>query len=305
MSTVQQSRFELADQSKFNADEVVRPNIGYWQDAWRRLKKNKLAMVALIMLIILAVMSWLGPIIANQDYTTLTPKFKNLPPSKEHWLGTDYLGRDLFCRLWAGLRVSVIVALVASTIKVVVGCIYGAVMAYFGGIVDDIMMRIVEVLNSIPDLIVTLLILVVLGNGYFQLLFALCVVNWTGTARMIRGQILKLRESEYVMASQALGASAKRVIVKHLIPNTLGLLILDMAQSIPNIIFSETILSFLGIGLLPPAFSLGTLLSAGQEAMAFYPTHLLYPSLLLCLLVLSFNILGDGLRDALDPQLRD
>ena len=305
MSTVQQSRFELADQSKFNADEVVRPNIGYWQDAWRRLKKNKLAMVALVMLIVLAVMSWLGPIIANQDYKTLTPEFKNLPPIKEHWLGTDYLGRDLFCRLWSGLRVSVIVALVASTIKVVVGCIYGAVMAYFGGIVDDIMMRIVEVLNSIPDLIVTLLILVVLGNGYFQLLFALCIVNWTGTARMIRGQILKLRESEYVMASQALGASAKRVIVKHLIPNTLGLLILDMAQSIPNIIFSETILSFLGIGLLPPAFSLGTLLSAGQEAMAFYPTHLLYPSLLLCLLVLSFNILGDGLRDALDPQLRD
>ena len=305
MSTVEAKKFELADRSKFNADEVVRPNISYWQDAWRRLKKNKLAMLSLFVLIIMFIMSFIGPHLSGQNYTALAPELKNLPPSKTYWLGTDYVGRDLFSRLWKGLQFSIIIALVAATLKVIIGCVYGAIMASFGGIVDDIMMRIVEVLNSIPYLIQTLIILVVLGNGYPQLLFALCITNWTSTARMTRGQILKLRESEYVMASQALGASPKRVIIKHLIPNTLSLLILDIATSIPNIIFDETTLSFLGIGLQPPNFSLGTLLSAGQEAMAFYPTHLLYPSAILCILVLAFNILGDGLRDALDPQLRD
>jgi oligopeptide transport system permease protein len=305
MNSLIDKRFELADQSKFNADEVVRPNISYWQDAWRRLKKNKLALLSMAVLVILFLMSMIGPSLSGQNYTTLMPEIKNLPPDFTYWLGTDYLGRDLFSRLWKGLGFSIIVAIVAATLKVVIGCIYGAVMAYLGGFVDDVMMRIVEVLNSIPYLIVTLIILVVLGNGYLPLLFALCITNWTSTARMVRGQILKLRESEYIMASAALGASTGRVIAKHLIPNTLSLLILDMATSIPHIIFDETILSFLGIGLQPPAFSLGTLLSAGQEAMAFYPTHLLFPSLLLCLLVLAFNILGDGLRDALDPQLRD
>lgn len=305
MNSMVDKRFELADQSKFDADEVVRPNISYWQDAWRRLKKNKLAMLSMGVLLILFVMSVIGPSISGQNYTTLMPEIKNLPPDSTYWLGTDYLGRDLFSRLWKGLRFSIIVAVVAASLKVLIGCIYGAVMAYLGGFVDDIMMRIVEVLNSIPYLIVTLIILVVLGNGYLPLLFALCITNWTSTARMVRGQILKLRESEYIMASAALGASSGRVIIKHLIPNTLSLLILDLATSIPYIIFDETVLSFLGIGLQPPAFSLGTLLSAGQEAMAFYPAHLLYPSILLCLLVLSFNILGDGLRDALDPQLRD
>lgn len=305
MNSMVDKRFELADQSKFDADEVVRPNISYWQDAWRRLKKNKLAILSMGVLLILFVMSVIGPSISGQNYTTLMPEIKNLPPDRTYWLGTDYLGRDLFSRLWKGLRFSIIVAVVAASLKVLIGCIYGAVMAYLGGFVDDIMMRIVEVLNSIPYLIVTLIILVVLGNGYLPLLFALCITNWTSTARMVRGQILKLRESEYIMASAALGASSGRVIIKHLIPNTLSLLILDLATSIPYIIFDETVLSFLGIGLQPPAFSLGTLLSAGQEAMAFYPAHLLYPSILLCLLVLSFNILGDGLRDALDPQLRD
>ncbi|MDF2888376.1 MAG: ABC-type dipeptide/oligopeptide/nickel transport system, permease component [Lacrimispora sp.] len=305
MNSLADKRFELADQSKFNADEVVRPNISYWQDAWRRLKKNKLALLSMAVLIVLFIMSIIGPGLSGQNYTTLMPEIKNMPPGSNYWLGTDYLGRDLFSRLWKGLRFSIIVAVVAASLKVIIGCIYGAVMAYLGGLVDDIMMRIVEVLNSIPYLIVTLIILVVLGNGYLPLLFALCITNWTSTARMVRGQILKLRESEYIMASAALGASSARVIVKHLIPNTLSLLILDLATSIPYIIFDETVLSFLGVGLQPPAFSLGTLLSAGQEAMAFYPAHLLYPSLLLCLLVLSFNILGDGLRDALDPQLRD
>ncbi|MBS5952005.1 MAG: ABC transporter permease, partial [Clostridium sp.] len=193
---------------------------------------------------------------------------------------------------------------IATIIVIVIGCLYGGIAAYIGGVVDEVMMRIVEVLNSIPYLIITLLILVVLGNGYFQLMLALCLTAWTSTARMIRGQILQLRESEYVLAAEALGASPLRIILKHLLPNTIGLIILDVASTIPSVIVSETILSFLGLGLNIPVFSLGSLLSAGQQAMAFYPYQLLFPTVILCLLILSFNVLGDGLRDALDPKLR-
>ena len=301
---VKDKRFEFVDLSTLDSDLVVRPNISYWQDAWRRLKKNPIAMGALFVLIGILLMAIFAPIIRKMDYETVVTTKKNLSPSMEFWWGTDAMGRDLFTRVWIGTRISISVAIIATVIDIVIGCLYGGIAAYMGGIVDEILMRIVEVLNSIPYLIITLLILVVLGNGYFQLMLALCLTAWTGTARMIRGQILQLRESEYVLAAEALGASPLRIILKHLLPNTIGLIILDVASTIPSVIVAETILSFLGLGLNIPAFSLGSLLSAGQQAMAFYPYQLLFPTVILCLLILSFNILGDGLRDALDPKLR-
>lgn len=297
-------RFEFVDSSTLDSDLVVRPNISYWQDAWRRLKQNPVAMTALIVLIVIILMAIFSPIIRNMDYQTVVTENKNLSPSGKFWWGTDAMGRDLFTRVWVGTRISISVALIATVIDIVIGCLYGGIAAYVGGIVDEIMMRIVEVLNSIPYLIITLLILVVLGNGYFQLMLALCLTAWTSTARMIRGQILQLRESEYVLAAEALGASPLRIILKHLLPNTIGLIILDVASTIPSVIVSETVLSFLGLGLNIPAFSLGSLLSAGQQAMSFYPYQLLFPTVVLCLLILAFNVLGDGLRDALDPKLR-
>lgn len=304
MEKVKDSKFKLIDSSNLDGDLVVRPNISYWKDAWRRLKKNPVAMGSLLILAVIILMSIFAPMIRNLDYETVVTANKNLSPNKEFWWGTDAMGRDLFTRVWIGARLSISIAIVATIIDVVVGCLYGGIAAYVGGIVDEIMMRIVEVLNSIPYLIITLLILVVLGNGYFQLMLALCITAWTGTARMIRGQILQLRESEYVLAAEALGASPLRVIIKHLLPNTIGLIILDVASTIPSVIVSETVLSFLGLGLSIPSFSLGSLLSAGQQAMAFYPYQLLFPTMVLCLIILSFNVLGDGLRDALDPKLR-
>lgn len=301
---VKDKRFEFVDLSTLDSDLVVRPNISYWKDAWRRLKKNPVAMGALFVLIALVLMAIFAPIIRNMDYQTVVTEKKNLSPNSEFWWGTDAMGRDLFTRVWIGTRISISVAIIATVIDIVVGCLYGGIAAYMGGIVDEVMMRIVEVLNSIPYLIITLLILVVLGNGYFQLMLALCLTAWTSTARMIRGQILQLRESEYVLAAEALGASPMRIILKHLLPNTIGLIILDVASTIPSVVVLETTLSFLGLGLNIPAFSLGSLLSAGQQAMAFYPYQLLFPTIVLCLLILSFNILGDGLRDALDPKLR-
>lgn len=295
---------EPVDAELLNGDIVVRPNISYWQDAWRRLKKNPMAMAALVALILVIILAIVGPHIKGYDYMTMNTKDKNLKSCSKYWFGTDNLGRDLFSRVWVGARISIIIALLATAIKVIVGALYGGVMAYFGGIVDSLLMRIIEIINSIPSLILTMLILIVLGNGKVSLLIALCFTAWTGTARMLRGQIMQLRESEYVLAAEALGASPSRIITKHLIPNTIGLLILDIATAIPGIIFDETILSFLGIGLQTPDFSLGTLLSNGQATMTFYPYQLVWPSVVLVVIVLAFNLFGEGLRDALDPKLR-
>lgn len=304
MTKFENEDFELIDSEKQDADAITRPNITYWQDAWRRLKKNPVAMIALIVMIALIIMVIIGPYLSGKDYKTVNGKLKNIEPCSEYWFGTDSLGRDLFGRLWYGGRVSIAIGLVATTIQMVVGCLYGGIMAYFGGWVDEIMMRFIEVITSVPDLLLTIIMLIVLGNSVSTVIFALTITAWCGTARMIRGQLMQLRENEYVLAAQNLGASSMRVIVKHLIPNTIGVLILTTATSIPGYIFGEAGLSFLGIGLQAPNTSWGVLISYGRDAMAFYPYQLLFPAVAICLTVLAFNVFGDGLRDALDPRLR-
>lgn len=285
-------------------EAITRPTITYAQDAWRRLKKNPVAMASIGVLILLVLMAVFGPMICGQDYTAMEPTLKNLSPSAQHWFGTDSLGRDLFARICIGARVSLLIALVCTLVQVIVGSAYGGIMAYFGGWIDSLMMRVIEVLMSIPYLLVVIIVMMVLGNNVPSLLVALCVTSWCNTARAVRGVILQLKSSEYVMAAQTLGAPASRVIAKHLLPNTLGILILNTATSIPNYIFQESTLGFLGIGLQPPDTSLGVLISTGQAAMEFYPLQLLFPAAILVLIVLAFNLLGDGLRDALDPKLR-
>lgn len=297
-------RFVIEGCENTDKEVIARPTITYGQDAWRRLKKNPVAMISLVVLVLLVLVALLGPAICGQDYTYMEPTLKNQAPSAEHWFGTDMLGRDLFARVCVGARVSLLIALVCTLVQVVIGCAYGGIMAYFGGWVDSIMMRIIEVMMSIPYLLVVIIVMMVLGNSVPSLLVALCVTSWCNTARAIRGVILQLKSSEYVMAAQALGAPAGRVIRKHLLPNTIGILILNTATSIPNYIFQESTLGFLGIGLQPPDTSLGVLISLGQAAMEFYPLQLIFPAAALVLIVLAFNLLGDGLRDALDPKLR-
>lgn len=228
----------------------------------------------------------------------------NQGPSIKHLFGTDNLGRDLFDRLWIGGRVSLIIAFVGTLVECVVGIIYGGISGYFGGKLDNIMMRIVEVLNSIPYLIVVILIAVRLGNGIVPLLIALVITGWTGIARMVRGQVMQLKESEYVMAAKTLGASPLRIIFKHMLPNTLGVIIVYITFDIPSYIFAEAFLSFIGLGIQPPQTSWGAMASAGQQVMLFYPSQLIFPSLAIAITMLSFNLFGDGLRDALDPKLR-
>ena len=304
MAELTPDKFKIIGFSQEDANRIDRPTISYWQDAWRRLKKNPVAMASMIVLGILIVMVIVGPIMRGYDYETMNVAEKNLGPSSKYWFGTDNLGRDLFSRIWVGARASLIIALVATALKLVFGTVYGALMAHFGGWVDEILMRIIEVLNSIPSMLLTILIMLVLGNNLFSLLVALSITAWCNTARQVRGMIKQLRESEYVYAAEVLGAKPVRIIVKHYIPNMLGILILDTATAIPSFIFTEAGLSFLGIGLQAPEISLGVLISMGQQNMDFYPSQLFFPCLILCVIVMAFNLLGDGLRDALDPRLR-
>lgn len=297
-------KFQIIGCINENSEGFVRPNITYWQDAWRRLKKNKIAMTALVMLIVIVFMCIFGPFMSPYKDFQQNGNLINKSPFGNHYLGTDNLGRDIFVRLWTGGRVSIEIGLVATLIEMFIGTIYGGISGYVGGIVDDILMRIVEVINGIPYMIVVILVSLVLDKGIFSLIIALCITAWTGIARVVRGQVLQLKESEYVLAAKALGADSKRIIFKHLIPNTFGVIIVYMTFDIPAFMFSEAFLSFIGLGVQPPNTSWGAMCATGQTLMSFYPYQLFFPALAISLTMLSFNLLGDGLRDALDPKLR-
>ena len=297
-------KFKIIGYTQEEANKIDRPTISYWQDAWRRLRKNPVAMAALVVLALLVVLVIVGPYIRGYDYVSMNVADKNQGSSAEYWFGTDSLGRDLFSRIWVGARASILIALVATSLKLVVGTLYGAVMAHFGGWVDELLMRVIEVINSLPNLLITILIMMVLGNNLGALLVALSITAWCNTARQTRGMIKQLKESEYVYAAEVLGASPLHIIIKHYVPNMISILLLDASTAIPSFIFTEAGLSFLGIGLTSPEISLGVLISQGQQTMDFYPSQLFYPCAVLCIIVMAFNLLGDGLRDALDPRLR-
>ena len=225
-------KFKRVGYTKEEAERIDRPTISYWQDAWRRLKKNPVAMASLVVLGLILIMVIVGPYIRGYDFVSKNVKEKNQGMSAKYWFGTDYLGRDLFSRVWMGARASIIIALVATALKLIVGTLYGAAMAHFGGWIDDVMMRIIEVINSLPSLLITILIMMVLGNNLFALLVALSITAWCSTARQVRGMIKQLKESEYVYAAEVLGAKPSRIILKHYVPNMLGILILNMSTSI-------------------------------------------------------------------------
>ena len=299
-------KFEIIGTDDFSGDIIARPKIGYWADAWRRLKENKIALVALIVLLLLIVMVCIGPAISGYNFEQMDTSAINQKPSAEHWFGTDSLGRDLFARVWQGGRVSIMIGVVGAVVASVIGCIYGGIASYFGGIVDDIMMRIVEVLLSIPYLIIVILISVVTDSKSIgTMMLALTLTGWCGIARLVRGQMLQLKSQEYVLAANALGVSPFKIIMRHMIPNTIGIIIVAITFDIPGYIFSEAFLSYIGLGIQPPDTSWGALASAAQQNFMFYPYQLFFPSLMIALTMLSFTLLGDGLRDALDPKLQN
>ena len=298
-------KFEIIGTDDFSGDMIARPKISYWADAWRRFKENRIALVALIILILMVVMVIIGPGISGYNFEQMNTAELNQLPSASHWFGTDDLGRDLFARVFQGGRVSLTIGIVAAVVASVVGSIYGGIASYFGGIVDDIMMRIVEVLLSIPYLLTVILISVVTDSKSIgTMMLALVLTGWCGIARLVRGQMLQLKSQEYVLAANALGVSPLKIIMRHMIPNTLGMIIVAITFDIPGYIFSEAFLSYVGLGVQPPDTSWGALASAAQQNFMFYPYQLFFPSLMIALTMLGFTLLGDGLRDALDPKLR-
>ncbi|MDE7036639.1 MAG: ABC transporter permease [Lachnospiraceae bacterium] len=287
-----------------SGEEIGRKSLTYWADVWRRFRSNKLALLGMFLLIGVVVLLFTGPLISGKDYQFIDASLKNISPCAEHWFGTDDMGRDLFTRVCVGGRISIYIGLCCTLVMFVIGALLGALAGLKGGLVDDVIMRICEFIGNLPYLIIVVILSMVMGRSLFSLVFAMSLTAWVGTARMVRGQILQIKEQDYVQAAKALGADTGRIIMKHLLPNTLGIIMVDITMSVPGFIFSEAFLSYIGLGVKPPETSWGALASAGQQQLMFYPYQLFFPCLLIVLTILSLHLIGDGLSDALDPKLR-
>lgn len=293
-----------------NGEKIRRPSIKYWPDVWRRLKQNKLAMTGLIIILLMIIMSIVGMYINGFTYYEQNYELINQKPNSIHWFGTDELGRDLFTRVWLGARYSLFIGVAAAFIDFVLGVLYGGISGMASRKIDAIMMRFAEVIYSIPYLLVVILLSVVLskdssGTNLFIMILAMTITSWVPMAILVRGQVLQLKESEYALAAESLGASKSWILKKHIIPNTLGPILVNITLAIPQAIFAEATLSFLGLGLQAPKSSLGTLASDGLAGLPVGNAYqILIPAIFISLIMFAFNVLGDGLRDALDPRLR-
>ncbi|MNP10381.1 Oligopeptide transport system permease protein OppC [compost metagenome] len=286
------------------AEVIARESISAWRDAWQRLCTNKLAMTALVILGLIVLAAIIGPFLSEFNYYSTDLLNTNQPPSAEHWFGTDDLGRDMFVRTWMGARISLIVGLAAALIDLMIGVIYGGTMGYFGGRVDEIMNKFSEILYSIPYLLVTILLLVVLEPSLGTIILALTITGWINMSWIVRGEIMQLKNREFVLASRSMGAGSGRLLFRHLLPNAVGPIIVTVTLSVPNAIFAEAFLSFLGLGVQEPVASLGSMINAALTGWLYYPWRMLFPAAVISLTMLCFNIFGDGLRDALDPKLK-
>lgn len=297
--------FEAMGPDAFAQEEIARPQTTYLKDVWRSFCKRKTAVFGLVVLCFMILMVLVGPMMNDFNYYTNDYDHINEAPSAAHWFGTDELGRDLWTRVWVGGRVSLLIAVVATIIPYFIGMTVGGISGYIGGKVDMVIMRIVDILMGIPGMIYNILLMIVLGSGNIStLIIAFTITGWLGSARTTRGLVLQLKERDFVMASQTLGASSLRIIFKHLLPNTMGIAVVGMASSIPGIIFAEAFLSFIGLGIAPPNPSWGQLIKAASSVFKTYPYQFLIPCACISITMLCCYLMGDGLRDALDPRLR-
>ncbi|TCT26509.1 oligopeptide transport system permease protein [Melghiribacillus thermohalophilus] len=311
-------------------EEITSPPESFWKEAWNRLLKNKGAFFSLIMILIITLLAIFGPMLNPYEYDEQNLDRSNLPPlipglewlgfngedtngvnvyeqreiSDPAWFGTDEFGRDLWTRVWKGTQISLFIGLMAALLDLLIGVIYGGVSAYYGGRVDDVMQRIIEILIGIPNLILIILFILILEPGITSIILAMIITGWVNMARIVRGQVLQLKGQEFILASRTLGASHRRLIGRHLLPNVLGPVIVTVMFTIPTAIFFEAFLSFIGLGLQPPLASLGTLIESGYQEMRFFPYKLIFPAIVISLIMICFNVLGDGLRDAFDPKMR-
>lgn len=301
---IKDSMFVKAEVAANEKEHIAAPASSMIADAWARLRKNKAAVVSLGILIVIILLAIFAPVFSKYDFAFTDYSNVYSTPTKEHIFGCDQFGRDLWTRVWMGTRISLMIALVAAVLDLVVGVLYGAVSALLGGRVDAIMQRIIEILVGIPSLIIVILFLMAFPAGVGTIIAALSITGWVNMARLVRAEILKLKNQEFVMASHVLGSNNFYIIMKDLIPNTVGIIVIQVMFTIPSAIFTEAFLSFIGIGLAEPQASLGVLINGGYQVLQNYPHVLVCPAIVIVLIMVCFSILGDGLRDALDPQMR-
>lgn len=334
--------FEVSPADMTQHEAITRPSLTFWQDARKRLFRNKGALTGLIILSIICFLTVFGPMFNEYAYDQQNLRHAKLPPRMpvvsslgimdgteiekkfdgtqervdsykqkgvedgvNHWFGTDDLGRDLWTRTWTGARVSLFIAILAAIYDLLIGVTYGGVSAYYGGKVDMYMQRFIEILTGIPSLVILTLFILVFEPGVLSMSLAMAISGWTGMSRIVRSHVLRIKNQEFVLASRTLGASDKKIIVKHLFPNIIGPVVVMMMFSLPSAIFYEAFLSFIGLGLQPPYASLGVLINDGFKQLQTNPYMMFIPSMVICLLIFSLNLLADGLRDAVDPKMRN
>ncbi|PWG00034.1 oligopeptide ABC transporter permease [Levilactobacillus bambusae] len=326
----------LNEKQKLDDEKIAAPSLTFTQDAWRRLKRNKSAMISMIILLVLFVMAFSSSFIEPHDPNAQDPSYANLPakipgvgipgfngtlkqgdvrvdayaqagvkPGTYYVMGTDYLGRDLFSRVLYGTRISLTIALVATFFDLTIGVAYGMISGWKGGRVDNLMQRIIEIIMSIPSLVVIILLILILKPGMASIIIAIALTSWTNMARLVRAETLELKNQEFVLAARTLGESPIKIAFKHLLPNLSSVIIINTMFTIPSAIFFEALLSYIGIGISSPQASLGTLLNDGQKNFQFLPYQMWFPAVVLSLIMICFNLFGDGLRDAFDPRSKE
>ncbi|WP_434799004.1 ABC transporter permease [Terrisporobacter vanillatitrophus] len=321
----------VGDKHDINKDEVM-PDAPFWKDVINRFIDNKGAMIGSICILIIVVLAIICPIMSNYEFDKVSTKEQSMAPrvpvlenigildgeansinkydndefkDTYHYFGTDTLGRDLWTRVWSGARISLYVAVAAVFIDIFIGMLYGLISGYFGGVVDNVMQRLQEIINSIPTLVILVLLMLVFKPSLYTIILALMLTGWIGMARITRAQVLKVKEQEFILASRTLGAGDFFIIFKEVLPNIFGQIIIMSMFSIPNAIFYEAFLAFIGLGIPAPTASLGTLINEGYKSILVSPYMVVIPVVILAILMLSFNLLADGLRDAFDPKMKE
>ncbi len=291
---------QAIDMAKREAEER---GTSLWADAWRRLRRNRLATLGAVVLAVVVIVSVAGPWFTPYAYDEQDTALEAVGPCAAHWLGTDVLGRDLLTRTLHGGRISLLVGIAATAVSLLIGVLYGAIAGFIGGRIDSIMMRLVDILYALPFTIFVIVLMVIFGRNFILMFCAIGAVEWLTMARIVRGQVMSLREKEFIEAATVMGLPRHQILLRHLIPNALGPIIVYATLTVPNVMLLEAFLSFLGLGVQPPMSSWGLLIKEGVETMEEFPWLLIFPSAALSITLFSFNFLGDGLRDALDPRV--
>ncbi len=303
---------------------VIRQGTSLWKDAMRRFRKNTFAMIALVLIIMLFLFAFVGPLISPYSYDQFNQGEEDQSPNSVHPFGTDRFGRDLLVRNMYGARISLSIGVVAAVLTFVIGSLYGSISGFIGGRTDNIMMRVIDVIYSLPDLLVVILLSATLkdplekmlensaifsgiselGPAFFSMLIVFALMYWGTMARIVRGEVLRIKEQEYVLAARAMGANSGRIIRRHVLPNCIGPIIVTTTLQIPAAIFTESFLSFIGLGISAPLASLGSMVTDALQGVYSFPTRVVFPSVIIALIILAFNTVGDALRDVLDPRMK-